>query len=428
MEKSQPVEKTGVSLAETFNSRHTANFWKLWSANSFSNLADGLYQITLPLLAVQVTTSPTEVAGLSVMISLPWLVFALQAGSIVDRFDRRKVMLWVTSGRILVLAILSLMVITGSISIAALYVAALLLGTGETLVDTALTSIIPSVVPGDRLSWANARITASQMVTNTFIGPPLAGFLAGLSTALATGSSALLYVFAAFVLIAMRGTHAVTAPQAAQPILNHLTEGLRFLWKNRLIRNLTLFTAAMNVFWSGWGALLVLFAVAPGPMGLGEFEYGLLLTAMAVGGLLGSLLCDRIEKTFGTRNALLLDFLGTAALVGVPAITTHAVAVGASAFLAGFGASVWVILVASIRQRLVPGELLGRVYSGSRFISWGVGPLGAGLAGLFVQLWGFRVMFTIEGVASVFLLALFLAAVKPHFFEKNTDLKAISST
>src|SRR5262245_12129474 len=86
------------------------NSWKLWAANGFSNLGDGLYQIVLPLLAVQLTDSPTRVATLSMMLSLPWLLFALQAGSIVDRFDRHKVMLWVTGGRVLLLLALTLAV------------------------------------------------------------------------------------------------------------------------------------------------------------------------------------------------------------------------------------------------------------------------------------------------------------------------------
>lgn len=186
--------------------------------------------------------------------------------------------------------------------------------------------------------------------------------------------------------------------------------------KNDLIRNLTLFTAAMNFFWAGWGALLVIYVVDPGSVGLNEFEYGLLLTAMAVGGLLGSVFCERIEKRFGIRNALLLDFLGTAALVGTPALTANAFAVGVSTFIAGFGASVWVILVASLRQKLVPGDLLGRVYSGSRFISWGVGPLGAAVSGLVAELWGFRLMFAIGGIVSLFLLLLFLQVLPPRRF------------
>ena len=396
-------------------SAHT-NFWKVWSANSFSNLGDGLYQVTLPLLAAQLTRSPSLIAALGVMSGLPWLIFALQAGSIVDRSDRRRVMVWVNAGRLLILALLTLAVLTGYASMPLLYIAALLLGIGETLVDTALTSIIPSVISKDHLTWANARITAAQTVTNTFIGPPLAGYLAGLGFAIATGSSALMYLMAGIALALMRGSFQVTTEnntQSRQQFWRHVTEGLRFLWRDRLIRDLTLFTASMNLFWSGWGALIVLYAVKPGPMGLSAFEYGIFLTAMAIGGLLGSAFCERLQKSIGTRNALALDFVGTILLVGVPALTTNPFAVGAAAFFAGMGATIWVILVASLRQRLVPGDLLGRVYSASRFVSWGIGPIGALLAGFVAELWGIRTMFAIGGVVSIGLLLLFLRLVPP---------------
>ena len=408
----------------TMSDASSTNFWKIWSANSFSNLGDGLYQITLPLLAAQLTRSPSLVATLGIMLSLPWLIFALQAGSIVDRFDRRKVMLWVNGGRLLLLLGLTLAVMIGFVSLPILYVAALLLGIGETLMDTALTSIVPSVVSKDRLTWANARITAAQTVTNTFIGPPLAGYLAGIGFAFATGSSTLMYLVAGFALILMRGTFGVsslTDAQTGQPVWQHLTEGLRFLWKDRIIRDLTLFTASMNLFWAGWGALIVLYAVRPGPMGLSEFDYGLLLTAMAIGGLLGSVLCERLQKILGTRNALALDFAGTILLVGVPALTTNPLTVGAAAFFAGMGATVWVILVSSIRQRLVPGTLLGRVYSASRFISWGIGPVGALLAGFIAEIWGIRMMFAFGGVVSIGLLLLFLSLISPRMLENSEE-------
>jgi MFS family permease len=305
-----------------------------------------------------------------------------------------------------------------------LYIAALLLGIGETLMDTALTSSVPSLVSKDRLHWANARVAAAQTITNTFIGPPLAGYLAALGFAWATGASTGLYAAAGFALILMRGAFGVSPSEAVQAdrrVWGRLTQGLRFLWNNRLIRNLTLFTASMNLCWASWGAVLVLYAVKPGPMGLDEFEYSLLLTAMAVGGLLGSMLCERIQKKLGTRNALALDFLGTILLVGIPALTTNAWAVGMAAFLAGLGASVWVILVASIRQRVVPNALLGRVYAASRFISWGVGPLGAALAAAVAEVWGMRVMFAIGGSLSVGLLLLFVKSLSPQILDVSAE-------
>ena len=427
METKTSTNQGGINTPDLVSKSSPSNFWKLWSANAFSNLGDGLYQTILPLLAVQLTRSPTLVAGVGVMLSLPWLIFALPAGSIVDRFDRRQVMLSVNGVRLFILFGLTLAVITNFASLPLLYLAALFLGIGETLMDTSLTSIVPALVSKERLSWANARITAAQIVTNTFVGPPLAGVLVGIGFAVATGVSTLMYSVAGFALVLMRGMFGARreGPRQTDGSLGkHLTEGLRFLWNDRIIRNLTLFTASMNLFWAGWGALLVLYAVTPGPMDLNEVGYGLLLTAMAIGGFLGSIFCERIQKSIGTRNALTLDFLGTILLVGTPALTTNAWAVGTAALLAGFGASIWVVLVSTIRQRVVPNALLGRVYSASRFISWGVGPVGAIAAALVAEVWGIRTVFAVGGITGIGLVLGFLAS----FPSKTLDIldKSIS--
>jgi MFS family permease len=132
METSPAPESVATDISVPLDTANS-NFWKVWSANSFSNLGDGLYQVTLPLLAAQLTRSPSLIAALGVMSSLPWLIFALQAGSIVDRSDRRKIMLWVNGGRLLILSAFTLAVMMGYASLPMLYIAVLLLGVGETL-------------------------------------------------------------------------------------------------------------------------------------------------------------------------------------------------------------------------------------------------------------------------------------------------------
>jgi MFS family permease len=339
------ASSTHAAAATTERGR---GFWLLWSANSASNLGDGLYQFILPVLAVQLTSTPSLVAGVNVMLTISWLVFALQAGSIVDRVDRRRLLLIVNLNRVGLLLALTAAVVTGNATIALLYGVALLLGIGETLADTALTSVMPAIVPPERLDRANAYITGAQTVTNTFIGPPLAGYLAGLGAAFVTSAGILMYAIAGGALVLMRGMYRAAPPAAANTpggYWQHLTEGMRFLWRHSLMRALTLFTAAMNICWAGWTALLILYSVAPGPMGLSTFAYGVLLTTMAIGGLLGSALCEPVRRLVGTRAALAADLVGTIALVGVPALTSNAIAVGAAMFLAGFGAAIWVILV-----------------------------------------------------------------------------------
>lgn len=389
-------------------------FWRLWTANGLSNLGDGLYQFALPLLALEQTRSPSLIAGVTLALTLAWPVFGLHAGGIVDRFDRRRVLLGVGLLRVATLGLLTVALALGQLSLPLLYLAALVLGLGETLADTALTALVPTTVPAERLEWANGRITAGQSVANSFVGPPLAGVLLGIGGSVVTAAATGLYAAAAVALATLRAANGSAAPIAGPGSKRAplgVTDGLRFLWRDRVIRKLTLFTAAMNFWWSAWAGVFVLFAVAPGPLGLTPAAYGSMVVAMAIGGIAGSLACDRIARTIGVRNALLLDVIGTALLVGVPALTSSPVVVGLANVGAGVGSAIWIVLVASIRQRRTPNELLGRVYSASRLISWGILPIGAAFGGLAAEIVGIRTVFLAGGVTSIVLAILFVILV-----------------
>ena len=399
--------------------RRPGAFWRLWTASSLSNLGDGLYQFALPLLALEITRSPSLVSGVTLMLTLAWPVFGLHAGSVVDRFDRRSILLLVSVMRVAALGLLTIAIIGGGLTLPMLYLAALALGVGETLADTALTSLVPATVSPDRLEWANGRITAGQTITNSFLGPPLAGGLLGIGAGLVTGVATSLYGLAAVALVTLSGTGRAPPNPAAQarPPWG-VTDGFRFLWRNPTLRRLTLFTAAMNVWWATFYALFVLFAVAPGPLGLTPATFGALTVAMSIGGIVGSLWASRISNVIGPKNALLIDLVGTALLIGVPALTANPWLVAVAMTAAGFGSGIWVVLVASIRQRLTPDPLLGRAYSASRLISWGVLPFAAAAAGVTAELIGIQTVFAVGGAVSVGLFVAFLLLVS------NQELQA----
>jgi MFS family permease len=151
-------------------------FWQLWSASTLSNLADGLVKVALPLVAVTLTDSPGLVAGLTLAVTLPWLLFALPAGVLADRVDRRIAMVTANVVRGAAVAVLAVAVLLGlessAAAIWALYAVALLLGTAETVYDTSAQSILPQVVPRDRLPRANGRLIAAELTANEFVGPP----------------------------------------------------------------------------------------------------------------------------------------------------------------------------------------------------------------------------------------------------------------
>src|SRR5919106_3863061 len=174
-----------------------ANYWRLWGASAASNLADGLFFIALPLLAVRLTASPILIGGLAIASRLPWLVFVLVAGALADRLDRRTMMRNVQLFRVAIVAVLTVLALMDALSLPVLYVAAFLLGVGETLFDTAAQSIMPSVVDKEKLATANGRLYAVELVMNRFVGPPLGGLMIALSVPLVLGSSIVGYALAA---------------------------------------------------------------------------------------------------------------------------------------------------------------------------------------------------------------------------------------
>jgi len=157
------------------------NYWRLWGSSAVSNLADGVFVIVLPLLAVRLTDSPLLIAGLAIASRLPWLLFVLVAGALADRLDRRVTMRNVQVFRAGMLAVLTVLAVTDLLSLPILYVAALALGVAETLFDTAAQSILPSIVDKDQLAAANGRLYGVELVMNQFVGPPLGGIVIGLS-------------------------------------------------------------------------------------------------------------------------------------------------------------------------------------------------------------------------------------------------------
>ena len=392
------------------------NFTGLWTATGLANLSDGLYLLALPLIALQITHSPAQVAGVTVALTLAWPLFGFYAGLVVDRSDRRRLVVAVNLVRALTLAGLTVSLLTGSATIVQVYLAAFVLGLAETLVDTSLAALVPQTVTrAAELGRANARIEVAQNVTNQFVGPPLGGVLAIAGLAWVTGVGAALYAAALAVLGLLKGqfrAESTPEPGPREALRTQVTAGLRFIWRDRLLRNLTVITAAMNVFWAAWAAVLVVYLVAPGPGGLNTAGYGLLLTTMAIGGILGASLLGPLRRRLSAYRLLVLDVIGTVLLVGTPAMTTNPFLIGAAMVVGGAGSAVWRVIVTQIRQSVVPGAVLGRVYSASRVISWGVLPVGAALGGLVAELLGVRTVFAIGGVASASLLFVFALTIR----------------
>ncbi|MFW6693567.1 MFS transporter [Streptomyces sp. MAR4 CNX-425] len=398
-----------------------------------TNLADGVLKMALPLLAARAGGSAAQVTGVALAISLPWLLVALHAGVLVDRVDRRR-LLWVVNVlRLLVLVPLLAAAAGGGLSIGLLAAAGAAVGVADVVASTAATALVPAAVPPAGRDRANAWMAGAETVFSEFAGPFAGGLLVALGAGYALGATWAAYAAAALVLVLLVGRfRAVLVPYedggaagdgggtgagggggdgpgpAATTVNGQIAEGLRYLWRHRLLRSLALILTVLSGTWGAWLALIPLYATRD--MGLTPGQYGALLSALGIGGLLGAVAVTRLNRLLGRRRVMLADLFGTAAMAAVPALTADARAVAAAAFLGGLGGTLWTVNSRTVIQRAVPDAMLGRFSSAIRMFAWGAMPLGAGLVGLLAELAGARAAFGFFAVASVLTVPFFLRA------------------
>jgi MFS family permease len=381
-----------------------ANYWKLWISSAAANLADGIFWIAFPLLAVQLTSSPVLIAGVTVVGRLPWLLFVLVAGALADRLDRRRTMVSVALMRTVIAALLAVGIAAGVVGLPVLYVTVFILGVGETLFDTAAQSIMPSVVERDDLGKANGRLYAAELTMNQFVGPPLGGVLAGIAIALAFVGSALAFAVGTLGLFLLVGSFRPAASPVKTSIVEDIREGLGYLRHHVVLRTMAIMVGAMNLASSAMFAIMVLFVVSPGPMGLDGVGFGLLMTSMAVGSVAGSLFADRVVRRIGRAPLLVVCVVVSAATMAVPGLTANPVAVGVAFAIWSVLVMMWNVVTVTLRQRIVPDRLLGRINASYRLLAWGTQPLGALVGGIVAELLSLQAVFILSALGTVLLV------------------------
>jgi MFS family permease len=379
-------------------------FRKLWTANAISNLGDGVTFVAGPLLAASLTRDPLLVAGLAFAQRLPWLLFSLVSGALVDRLDRRRLMATVDVARCLLLGLLGVAVLLDAATIPLLYAVFFAVGVAETLFDNASVSILPSVVARERLPKANGRLLGARVVAEDLAGPPLGGVLFAAAAAVPFLLDAGTFAAAAALVAAMRGRFRVERPEEAPPttLRSEIAEGVRWLWRNRLLRILALAIGLMNVTLMATASILVLYAKER--LGLGPAGYGLLFSSMAVGGIAASLVVERIVGWLGPATTMRVGLLIEASTHLVLALARSPLVVGAILALFGFHAITWNVTSISLRQELVPERLLGRVNSAYAVFSSGGTALGAVVGGLLARRFGLTAPFWCSFVAMTLLV------------------------
>ncbi|HEU0206659.1 MAG TPA: MFS transporter [Pseudolysinimonas sp.] len=376
------------SLGELIAPRRLGrDFRWLMSSSWTTDIGDGIALSAAPLLIASLTSSPILVAGGLLMQYLPWLLFGLSAGSVADHHDRRRLIMIADGSRAIIVLGLVAFLVTGQVTVWIVLGMAFLYGTAEVFANTAGSTLMPMLVKPADLGVGNARLQGGFLVGNQLIGPPLGAFL------FAAGSfwpfvTQIVCVSLGVILISRIARTVV--PAKTEPVAGEtqhpIREGLRWLRGNPPVRTLVLIILVFNVTWAAPWSILVLYATKH--LGLGAVGYGTLTTAAALGGLLSTFGFGWLERhvKFATLMRICLSLEVVMHLSF--ALTTSGVV--ALLIMFGFGAYafVWGTISTTVRQRLVPLELQGRIASVNMVGVFGGLVIGAPLGGVIAQTWG----------------------------------------
>ena len=389
-------------------------FDKLSIAAGVSNIGDGVVGVAFPLLVASITRDPLLVAAATMVGRLPWLLFALLSGALVDRMDRKRVMVVTNVLRAIGIGLMAWGVAADRVDLIAIYVIAFALGVAETFFDTSAEALVPRLVEVEELPPANGRLQALEWVGGAFAGPPLGAFLFAVFAALPFFVDAASFAIAAFFIVLIPGSY-----QSERVIETSVREdivgGLKWLWNQRVVRTLALMAGVTNLFTFGIIAVFVLYA--QDILGVSDFGYGVLIATLGVGGLLGAVIGPRLVLSLGSGSTLRLTLVAQICLTALIGFTSNVYVVAGLLFLYGFLITAWNIVAVSLRQGLTPDEIRGRVAGASRLLAWGAQPLGALLGGLIASAFGLRAPFFVASLAFVIATALVWSIISNEAIE-----------
>ncbi|MCG8925521.1 MFS transporter [Lentzea sp. CC55] len=393
--------------------RLDSRFHRLFGATLVSATGTGMHAAALPLLVLQSTGSPMALSLVVMAAEIPWVLLSLHAGVVVDRLDRRRVMVWADLGRFVVLVALAVLVLTARVDLVWLVLAALLLGVGQVFFDIAAQSAVPDFVSRDprSLATANGRIAAADSGGEDFAGPPLGSALFAVWNILPFAANALSFAASGLLIFSIRANakpeNTTGAPRKS--VRSDIVEGIRWLSGNRTLRALAVVSCLGNVAATAQFAMLAL--LAEDVLELPDLGFGLLLTATAVGATLGGLAAASAGKRFGPGTVMIVGKAGVGAAVLVLGLVANAWVAAVMMMVTGALMTAEKVVVSTLRQQIVPDELLGRVLSSSRLVVMIGGPVGAALGGVLASAFGVQVSYVVAGVFLILVTLVFCPAL-----------------
>lgn len=377
------MDTTDVSLPHL-----TRDFWKFWAGQTISNFGSSLTAFALPLLIYKLTGSALSLALATMSTFLPYLLFGLFIGAWVDRLNRKRLMIAVNILNATLLATIPLLSGFELLSIWWIYTVGFITSTLTIAFHSAEFAAIPSLVDQKNLVTANGRIQASYSAA-AVVGPLLAGVaVAYMSIAYLLLFDSLSFLLSSLALWSVRTSFNVdrAVDRPATSVRQDVVAGLRYVLGHPVLRNISLMMALVNFVGSTVTTQLVLFAQRR--LEANDTEVGWLYSAGSVGIVLLSLLAGMLRRHWSfsrvALSALMLEGVG---IVLFSFLTSFWAAVIVWALISGLGV-LFNINTGSLRQSIVPNEMLGRVMSIAGVLAWSAIPLGTLIGGWVIETTG----------------------------------------
>jgi predicted MFS family arabinose efflux permease len=384
-------------------SRLGRDFRWLFAASSATNIGDGIAVAAGPLLIAAQTGDPRLVALALLLQRLPFLLIGLYVGVLADRLDRRRIAIVVNVLRALVVAALAVTIASGRANVVVVLTTLFTLGIAEVFADITKATLLPMVVAQRDLGVANARTVSGSITANQLVGPPIGAFLFAVGMAVPFGAQAMCMALGAVLMSRIARTPSVR-PGEPSHLGRDLKEGFRWLWDHAPLRTLAITVFVFNITFGAAWSVLVLIAIER--LQVGEVGYGLLITAGAIGGLLGAAAYRALESRFSLADIMRAGLV-VGCLTHLTLATTTTPWVGmVILFLFGAHNSVWGTTTTTIRQRAVPADFQGRLSSLNQLGSYGGLVAGAALGGVIAGRWGVTGPFWFACIGSAITLVL----------------------
>ncbi len=354
----------------------------LWGGQVVSTLGSAATSIIYPLLILELTNSPSAAGAAAALYSIPYLIFCLPVGALIDRWDRKRVMILCDLGRALTVITVPIALWLDVLTIWQLYAAAFVEGSLFVFFNLAEVAALARVVPAAQLPQAAAQNEAAfgaAQIVGPSIGTLLYQTLGRAAPFIADATS---FVLSSISLLFIRQDFRVSKAPPARALRMEIVEGLRWLWHRPLIRYMAFLTGGVNMVNAAVPLIVIVMAKQ---LGASDIEIGLIFSIGGIGGVVGSLIGGRVQKRFSFGQVIIFAICAQAALFPLYGVVPHFLLLGVVYALMYVTLPIYNVVQFSYRLALIPDALQGRVNSTFRLLAFGFTPVGAAISGILLE-------------------------------------------